>query len=78
MSVVHVGGSLGEQTFHLDNGRRWLPRGNGAGSHQKPEWIYRWQEMDVFSSPVTQLTKVEAGLRQVTCTESPLAVADGS
>ena len=28
MSVVHVGGSLGEQTFHLDNGRRWFPRGN--------------------------------------------------
>lgn len=37
----------------------------GAESH------HRWQETDVFSSVVTQLTKVENGLRQVTWTESP-------
>lgn len=71
MSVVHVGGSLGEQTFHLDNGRRWFPRGNLGQRVIRNLDGYRWQETDVFSSVVTQLTKVENGLRQLTWTESP-------
>ena len=48
MSVVHVGGGLGEQTFHLDNGRRWFPRGNLGQRVIRNLDGYWWPQFDLI------------------------------